>query len=71
MNLPTSIHWTTVVDKHRQYTPTIHPFILTRQILKDDYDSQMIFRDLVGLHLPDTVIGEGKKKKNTQEICPD
>ena len=39
----------------------------------DDYDSQMIFGDLVGLKLPDIrLIGEEKLRKNlTQETCPD
>ena len=37
--------------KHeRQYTPSTHPFIPTRN---DDYGGQMIFGDLVGLKFPD------------------
>ena len=40
---------------------------------KDDYDSQMIFGDLVGLKLPDICLtGEEKPRKNlTQETCSD
>ena len=56
--------------KHgRWYTP----FTLTRQICKDDYDGQMICRDLVGLKLPDIcLVDEEKPQKNlTQETCPD
>ena len=35
--------------KHeRRYTPFMHPFILTRQIWKVDYDGQMIFRGPCG-----------------------
>ena len=39
----------------------------------DDYDGQMIFRDLMSLKLPDIrLIGEEKSRKNlTQETCPD
>ena len=39
----------------------------------DDNDGQMIFRDLVGLKLPDIhLTGEEKPRKNlTQETCPD
>ena len=39
----------------------------------DDYDSQMIYGDLVGLKLPDIQLtGEEKPRKNlTQETCPD
>ena len=39
----------------------------------DDYDSQMIFGNLVGHKVPDIcLIGEEKPQKNlTQEICPD
>ena len=49
-------------DTHR---PT-HPSILTKRIWKDDYDSQMIFRDLVGLKLPDFCFtGEEKPRKKT------
>ena len=44
--------------------PSTHPFILTRRILKDDYDGQMIFGDLVGLKLPD-ICGEEKNPKNS------
>ena len=60
--------------KHeRQYTPSTQPFILTRRILKDDYDGQMIFGDLVSLKLPDICLTcEEKYRKNlTQETCPD
>ena len=39
----------------------------------DDDDGQMIFRDLMGLKLPDiSLTGEEKPRKNlTQETCPD
>ena len=34
------------------------------EIMKDDYDDQMIFRDLVGLKLPDNrLTGEEKPRK--------
>ena len=41
--------------------------------MNDDYDGQMIFRDIVGLKLPDIrFTGEEKPRKNlTQETCPD
>ena len=60
-------------EHERRYTPSMHPFILTRRIWKDDYDGQMIFRDLVGLKLPDICLtGEEKPRRNlTQETCPD
>ena len=53
--------------KHeRRYTPSTQPFILTRQIWKDDYDGQMMFRDLVGLTLPDICLtGEEKPRKTS------
>ena len=60
--------------KHeRRYTPSMHLFILTRRILKDDYDSQMIFGELVSLKLPGICLtGEQKHRKTlTQETCPD
>ena len=60
--------------KHeRRYTKSTHSFILTRRILNDDYDGQMVFRDLVGLKLPNICLtGEEKPRKNlTQETCPD
>ena len=42
----------------------MHPFILTRQIWKDDYDGQMIFGVLVGLKLLDIYLtGEEKPRK--------
>ena len=43
------------------------------KMMMDDYDGQMIFRDLVGLKLPDIRLrGEEKPRKNlTQETCPD
>ena len=43
------------------------------EMMKDDYDDQMIFGDLVGLKLPDIrLTGEEKPRKNlTQETCPD
>ena len=42
-------------------------------MMMDDYDGQIIFRDLVGLKLPDSrLTGEEKPRKNlTQENCPD
>ena len=42
-------------------------------MMMDDYDGQMIFRDLVGLKLPDIrLAGEEKTRKNlTQKTCPD
>ena len=41
--------------------------------IDDDYDGQMIFRDLVCLKLPDICLtGEEKPQKNLiQETCPD
>ena len=53
--------------KHeRRTTPSMHPFILTRRIWKDDYDSQMTFGDLVGLNLPDICLtGEEKPRKTS------
>ena len=59
--------------KHeRRYTSSVHLFILTRRIWKDDYDGQMIFGDLAGLKLPDICLtGEEKPRKSTQETCPD
>ena len=41
-------------------------------MIMDDNDGQIIFRDLVGLKLPDTcLIGEEKPRKNlTHETCP-
>ena len=43
------------------------------EMIKDDYDGQMIFGDLVGLKLPDIhLTGKEKPRKNlTQETCPD
>ena len=43
------------------------------EMIMDDYDGQMIFRDLGSLKLPDIrLIGEEKPRKNlTQETCPD
>ena len=45
----------------------------TRNEMMDDYDGQMIFRDLVGLKVPDIrLTGEEKPRKNlTQETCTD
>ena len=60
--------------KHeRQYTPSTHSVIPTRQIWNDDYDGQVIFGDLRGLKFPDICLtGEEKPRKNlTQETCPD
>ena len=41
------------------------------EMMMDDYDGQMIFRDLVGLKLPDIrLTGEEKLRKSlTQETC--
>ena len=57
----------------RRYTPTTHPFILTRRLWKDDYDGQMIFGDLVSLKFPDICLTDEEKPRKilTQEICPD
>ena len=57
----------------RRYTPFIVPIYLTRWILKDDYDGQMIFWDLVRLNFPEICLtGEKNSGKNlTQETCPD
>ena len=57
----------------RQYTPSTHSVIQTRQIWKDDYDGQMIFGDLVGLKFSDiSLTGEEKPRINlTQETSPD
>ena len=54
-------------------TAITYPFILTRWISKDDYGSQMIFGDLLGLKLLDIYLtGEEKPRKSlTQETCPD
>ena len=43
------------------------------EMMMDDYDGQMIFRDLVDLNLPDIrLTGEEKPRKIlTQETCPD
>ena len=43
------------------------------EMMMDDYDGQMIFRELVGLKLPDIrLTGVEKPRKNlTQDICPD
>ena len=43
------------------------------EMMRDDYDGQMIFRELVGLKLPDIrLTGEEKPRKNlTQETCPE
>ena len=49
-------------DSHHSRTP----FILTRWIWKDDYDGQIIFRDLVSLKLPDICLtGEKPPQKKT------
>ena len=44
-----------------------------KEMMMDDYDGQMGFRDLGGLKLPDICLtGEEKPRRNlTQEICPD
>ena len=43
------------------------------EMIMDDYEGQMMFRDLVGLKLPDICLtGEVNPRKNlTQETCPD
>ena len=53
--------------KHeRQYTPSTHSVIPTRQIWNDDYVGQMIFGDLGGLKFPDICLtGEEKPRKKT------
>ena len=50
--------------KHeRRYTTSMHSFILTRRIQKDDNGGQMIFGDLGGLKLPEICLkGEGKPR---------
>ena len=54
--------------KHeRQYTPSIHPFIPTRWIWKDDYGGQTIFGDLVVLKFPTFVL---QVKKNPEKTSP-
>ena len=53
----------------RWYTPSTHPFILTRRIWKDDYDGQMIFGDHVGLTLPDTW-GKPPNKTSHRKLIP-
>ena len=60
--------------KHeRQYTPSTHSVIPTRRIWNDDYNGQMILRNLGGLKFPNICLtGEEKPRKNlTQETCPD
>ena len=53
-------------EHERRYTPSTHPFILTRRVWKDDYEVQMIFGDLVGLKRPDICLtGEEKPRKKT------
>ena len=46
---------------------------LANEMMRDDYDGQMIFGDLAGLKLPDIrLTGEEKPRKNlTQKTCPD
>ena len=58
--------------RERQYTPSTHPFILTRRIWKDDYDGQMIFGDLVGLKHPDLFYSWGKttNKNSPRKLVP-
>ena len=52
--------------KHeRQYTPSTHSDIPTRQRWNDDYYGQMLFGDLGGLKFPDICLtGEEKPRKN-------
>ena len=59
--------------QERRYTPSTHPFILTRRKRNDNHDGQMIFGDLVSLKLPEICLrGDEKPRKNiTQETCPD
>ena len=42
-------------------------------MIRDDYDGQMMFGDLVGLKLPDIRLTGEEKPRNllTQETCPD
>ena len=42
-------------------------------MMMDDYDGQLMFRDLMGLELSDIrLTGEEQPRKNlTQETCPD
>ena len=58
----------------QDFTLLFHEFIyyFSGSLMMSD-DGQMIFRDLVGLKLPDICLtGEEKPRKNlTQEICPD
>ena len=46
---------------------------LAPEMIMDDYDGQMMFRDLVGLKLPDIRLTDEEKprKKPHQETCPD
>ena len=62
--------------KHeRRYTPSTHPIHFNKSKMKEyDYDSRMIFGDLMGLKLPDICLtGEVKtRKKNLpQETGPE
>ena len=51
-------------EHERRYTSSTHQFILTRRIWKDDYDDHMIFRDFMGLKLPDIgLAGEENPRK--------
>ena len=60
-------------EHERRYTSFTHSVILTGWILKDDYDGQMIFGDLLDLKLIDIcLIGEEKLRTNfNQETCSD
>ena len=59
-------------EHERRYTPVTLPFIITRQIWKDDYYGQLIFGDLVGLKFHEICLtDEEKPRKNlTKETCP-
>ena len=52
-------------EHKRRYTPFTYSFMLTRWIWKDDYDGQMIFRNLRGLKLPDICLTSEEKPWKT------
>ena len=56
----------------KRYTPFSHTFILTRRILKGDYDGQMILGGLVGLKLPDICLTgeENSEKTSPRKFVP-
>ena len=43
-------------DNTNMKDDTLHSFILTRRIWKDDYGGKMIFGELVGLNFPYSVL---------------